>query len=47
MNLGGGRFVKIAFSGCFDRNEYKEQTVLGSRKIGKISREVLAVKKTQ
>lgn len=31
-----GEEVKLAFSGCFDKNEYQMQTILGSRKIKKV-----------
>lgn len=36
---GSGRQVKIAFSGCFDHQEYSMQTLLGSTKIKKIAEE--------
>lgn len=35
--------IKIAFSGCFSREEYQMQTVLGSRKMGKIQEEGIAL----
>lgn len=41
LYLGDGLDIKIAISGCFDKEEYQLQTILGSRRIGEVEVEGL------